>query len=100
MNNLIHEEKTQIMIATADILIEMIQKRMNNRIKALNELETSPLDNLPDQVKQMREIEASKIRMVVQEQMDLVEIMRSLFPKVEALKQKHLIGKKSNVKEG
>jgi predicted amidohydrolase len=68
------------MADTAKHLNDMIQKRLNNRVEALNTLESSPMDNLPDEVKKMREIEAGKIRAVMQEQKDLIEIVKILFP--------------------
>jgi uncharacterized membrane protein len=80
--SLLPEEKTQIMADTTQHLIDMIQKRINNRIEALNALAASPLDQMiSDEVKKMREIEAGKIRAVLQEQKDLIEIMHLLFPK-------------------
>lgn len=75
------EEKIKIMSDTTQHLIDMVQKRLNNRVEALNSLENSPLENIPDEVKKMREIEAGKIRAVMEEQKDLVDIMRVLFPK-------------------
>lgn len=74
-------EKVAIMVDTTQQLVDMIQKRMNNRLNALNAIQTSALDNLPDEVKQMREVEASRIRAVMQEQADLIEIMQMLYPK-------------------
>jgi len=79
-NQLPTNEKLKIMADTAKHLNDMIQKRLNNRVEALNTLESSPMDNLPDEVKKMREIEAGKIRAVMQEQKDLIEIVKILFP--------------------
>ena len=74
-------EKIQIMVETAQQLIGMVQKRMNNRMSALTALQTTSLDALPDEVKQMREVEASRVRAVMQEQSDLIDIIEMLFPK-------------------
>jgi len=79
-NQLPTNEKLKIMADTVKHLNDMIQKRLNNRVEALNTLESSPMDNLPDEVKKMREIEAGKIRAVMQEQKDLIEIVKILFP--------------------
>lgn len=73
-------DKTKIMAETAQNLIKMIQNRLNSRIDTLNAISDSPLDNLPDDVKKMRELEASKIRAVMEEQKDLIEIIKLLFP--------------------
>lgn len=69
------------MTEAADQLVSMIQNRLSNRIEALNALSGSPIDSLPDEVKKMREVEASKIRAVMEEQKDLIAIIKMLFPK-------------------
>jgi hypothetical protein len=74
------KEKTNIMVQTANHLVDMIQTRLSHRIQALNTLSGSPMDNIPDEVKKMREIEAAKIRAVMEEQKDLIEIIKLLFP--------------------
>lgn len=74
------EEKKKIMSNTAKSLIDVIQKRLNNRIESLNQLENTQLDNFGEEVKKMREIEAGRIRAVMQEQKDLIEFMKVLFP--------------------
>ena len=81
-------EKTIVMVETAQSLKDMVQKRMANRMTALTTLQTSPMESLPDDVKQMREIEASRIRAVMQEQSDLIEIIEMLFPQAAAAKSK------------
>jgi len=74
--------KAIIMSETAQHLVNMIQKRMASRVNALSALQLSPMDALPDEVKKMREIEASNIRAVMQEQSDLIEIINILFPQL------------------
>lgn len=74
------QEKTLVMIETARNLVDMIQRRLNNRIEVLNTLQGSPVESVPDEVKKMREIEAAKIRAVMQEQKDMIEIIKALFP--------------------
>ncbi len=70
------------MAETAQQLVDLIQKRMNQRFAILNALQTSPLDNLPNDVKMMREIEAKAVRAVMQEQSDIMDMINALFPSV------------------
>lgn len=79
-------EKSIIMHETAQQLIDMIQKRMNNRLNALNSLQNSTIESVPDDVKKIRELESAVIRGVMQEQSDLIEIIKILFPKVSLKK--------------
>lgn len=75
------QEKLQIMSATINNVKSMLQKRMNSRIELVNTLLNSPLDSaLPESVKEMREREAEKLRAVIQEQKDLLELIEVLFP--------------------
>lgn len=85
---MIEDEKMKIMTDTAQSLLGMIQNRMNNRLEVLNTLAASPLDNIPNEVKEMREIESSKIRAVMQEQKDLIEIIKMLYPSSPGSKKK------------
>ncbi|MEJ7610657.1 MAG: hypothetical protein WKF88_05695 [Ferruginibacter sp.] len=78
------KEKTMIMIETAQSLKDMIQKRMNNRVDHLTTLQSTNLDALPEEVTKMREVEASRIRAVVSEQKDIIELIDMLFPKAAA----------------
>ena len=74
----------QAMYDAAQRLIEMVQRRMNDRVRILQELNVTPMDNIPDAVKEMREVEAVKLRAVIQEQMDLIDTMKIIFPKPTA----------------
>ncbi len=78
--NLSTEEQLKIMQATIKTVFDLLQDRLNNKVEALNSLESAHMDNIPDQVKQMREIEAGKIRAVMQEQKDLITILKAMFP--------------------
>jgi hypothetical protein len=75
-------EKARTMSDTAQMLISMIQKRASSRMKALEALEATPMDMLPDVVSEMRETESRIMRAVLQEQNDLIEIIQMLFPMV------------------
>lgn len=77
------QEKFKLMKATADQLVGMIKKRLNNRMKVVQVLEDkNPLEgpDVPKEVQQMREIELMKVRAVMQEQLDLIEIIKMLYP--------------------
>lgn len=74
------QQKLQIMASTVKPIIDLLHKRMKNRIDTLNTLTNVTLDNVPETVKLKREEEASKLRAVIQEQSDLIEIIESLYP--------------------
>lgn len=76
------QTKSEIMTETAQLLVDMIQKRLKARFTVLNALHTSPMDALPDDVKVMREIEAKVTRAVMQEQSDIIDIVNALFPNI------------------
>lgn len=70
---------------------------MNNRIEMLHAIAGSPMDSIPDDVKKMRELESCKIRAVLEEQKDLIEIIKVLFPTTvssDAGEQKNKSGRK------
>jgi hypothetical protein len=68
------------MTNVAKQLKDIIQGRLNTRLDAVNTLQGSSLDNVPDEVKKMREIEAGKTRAVMQEQRDLIELIKTIYP--------------------
>lgn len=75
------EDKEYIAImATVKTIKELLQKRLSNKVDLLNTLQSTSLDNVPDAVKLKREEEASRVRAVMQEQKDLIEIINALFP--------------------
>lgn len=61
-------------------IIKMLQSRMNNRIEASKAFEPNSLDQLPDSVKEMRELQAAQNRAVMQEQKDLIDILNAMYP--------------------
>ena len=77
MNN---EKELKIMSTTVNSIKELLEKRLKNRLDALEAMSSSSLDGLPEVIQKMREEEASKIRAVVQEQRDILDIIKSLFP--------------------
>lgn len=72
--------KLEIMSTTVNSIKKLLQKRLDTKLNALEEIASTPLDNLPEIVKTKREDEASKIRAVVQEQRDILDIINYLFP--------------------
>ena len=81
MSKITNKEKATTMAATVKPIIELINKRIKSRLETLETLSSQPLDNnLPDEIRIKREDEASKIRAVLQEQSDLIEIIQALFP--------------------
>jgi|GEM_PF-3285827 len=74
------KKQVEIMSATVNSIKELLEKRLSNRLDALEAIATSTLDNVPESIQKMREEEASKTRAVIQEQMDILDIIKSLFP--------------------
>jgi hypothetical protein len=74
------EEQLKLMNATMKTVFDLIEARLANQVETLNSLENAHMDNIPDEVKKMREIEAGKIRAVMQEQKDLKTILKAMFP--------------------
>ena len=73
-------EKMKIMDATAKKVKDMLQARLDKRLAAEKTFAPSSLDNLPDDVKSSREQEGSRLRAVIMEQQDLMEILNMMFP--------------------
>lgn len=74
------KKQLEIMAATVQTIKNLLQNRLNNKVEALNAISAAPLDNLPEVIQKMREEEAAKIRAVMQEQKDLIEIINAMFP--------------------
>ncbi|UYW01783.1 hypothetical protein K5I29_02335 [Flavobacterium agricola] len=74
------QKELEIMAATVQSIKNLLEKRLRNKLDALDAISTSSLDNIPEVVQMKREEEASKIRAVVQEQKDLIEIINVMFP--------------------
>ncbi len=73
-------KQVEIMSATVNSIKELLEKRLSNRLDALEAIATTSLDNVPESIQKMREDEASKTRAVIQEQRDILDIIKSLFP--------------------
>jgi BMFP domain-containing protein YqiC len=70
------------MNATVNSIKVLLEKRLEKRLNALEAIASSPLDILPEAIQTRREDEASKIRAVVQEQRDILDIINHLFPNI------------------
>jgi hypothetical protein len=68
------------MSAAINSFKELLEKRLSSRLDALEAIATTSLDNVPESIQKMREEEASKTRAVIQEQRDILDIIKSLFP--------------------
>ncbi len=60
----------------------MLEGRLNSRLNTLQALSESstPPDGIPENIQKMREEEAAKIRAVVQEQRDIIDTLKLLYP--------------------
>lgn len=75
------QQKLTIMNETIKPIIDLLTQRMKSRQGVLNTLAIQPTDsNVPESIKKMREEEASKLRAVIQEQEDLLETIKALYP--------------------
>lgn len=75
-----NNKELEIMSATVNSIKDLLQERLDGRLDALQALSNTSMDGLPEVIQKMREEEAAKIRAVVQEQRDILSIIKSLFP--------------------
>ena len=73
-------ENEKVMNDTAKAVIKMLHARLNSRLEASKAFEPGIMESLPDTVKISREQDASKLRAVIQEQKDLIDILTMMFP--------------------
>lgn len=71
----------------AQNLVNMIQTRLNSRTAHLKALQVRPIDEVPEIIQKMREQEAAMVRVVMQEQIDIMEIIKMHVPAVIIQKQ-------------
>lgn len=89
-------DKLQYMNEAVDKIVAMIQDRLDINETALNTAYDSPIDNLPDEVKVLREQEARILRGVKKEQKEIIQIIQLMFPKnVQPAKAKKKDSKQS-----
>lgn len=80
MSRMDDKDKMKVMEATIQTVFDLLQRRLTNNVEAVNAISIAPMDNLSEKIKEMREVEAGKIRAVMQEQKDLITILKALFP--------------------
>lgn len=68
------------MAETVGTFKKLLQSRLSNKVELLNTLQDNISDTTPESIKKMREEEAARVRAVMQEQKDLIEIINALFP--------------------
>lgn len=59
---------------------KMLQGRLANRIEASSAFDSGPLDNMPESVKQMRELQKAQNSAVMQELKDLISVLNLMYP--------------------
>lgn len=74
------DKALKIMNDTAKSVKTIITKKLANKTSALTGLDFSTLDNINDDVKKMRELQAVRLRAVIEELSDLKEIMDAMYP--------------------
>lgn len=74
------KKQIEIMASTIKPVKDLLNKRMLNKVELLNTLSANTLDTIPESIKLKREEEAARVRAVIQEQKDLIEIINALFP--------------------
>lgn len=77
-----NKQQLQIMAETVGTFKKLLQSRLNNKVELLNTLQDNISDTTPESIKKMREEEASRVRAVMQEQKDLIEIVNALYPDI------------------
>lgn len=74
------KQRLEIMAETVGTFKKLLVSRLNNKVELLNALQDNISDTTPESIKKMREEEASRVRAVMQEQKDLIEIVNVLYP--------------------
>lgn len=72
-------EKLQIMNKTVKPIIQLLDKRMKNKMDALKAYE-NPITDADLEIQKMREIEAIKLRHEVEVLKDLNDIVAAMYP--------------------
>lgn len=65
---------------TAAQFKDILQSRLDANIKALKALDIV-VGDVPNDVRMLREVESQKLRAVIQEQSDMIQIISIVFPK-------------------
>jgi len=73
------DEKLKLMAETVKPIIQLLDKRMNNKMEALKAYD-GPINHADAEIKRMREIEAMKLRHEVDVLRDLKDIVQAMYP--------------------
>lgn len=73
-------ENIKIINMAVQPIKDLLTSRLNNRIQALTAFDNNPIDNIPDDVKKMRELQALRLRASIEELNDLIEIVNTIYP--------------------
>lgn len=74
------QEKLKLMNAAVTPILTLLEKRQKNKLQALQAIENNALDNIPDEVKKLRELQAMRIHAVMEEQTDVIDIIKAMYP--------------------
>ena len=74
------KEQMELMNKAVTPILTLLEKRLKNKVQALQAIETNGLENLPDEVKKLRELQAMRIHAVVEEQTDVIDIIKAMYP--------------------
>lgn len=73
------DEKLKLMAEVVKPIIQLLDKRMNNKMEALKAYD-GPINVSDAEIKRMREIEAIKLRHEVDVLRDLKDIVQAMYP--------------------
>jgi hypothetical protein len=74
-------EKKQIMASTVKPIVNLLEKRMGNKMEALKAYE-GPIKDANDEISRIREIEAVKLRHEIDVLKDLGDIVKAMYPEL------------------
>jgi signal-transduction protein with cAMP-binding, CBS, and nucleotidyltransferase domain len=77
--NLSTEEKIKFMAEVVKPIVNLLDKRMKNKLEALKAYD-GPINDSDSEIKKMREIEAIKLRHEVDVLKDLSDIVQAMYP--------------------
>lgn len=74
------DEKLKLMSATVKPILNLLDKRLKNKLEALKAYDPDPVGNTDSEIKRIREIEAVKLRHEVDVLKDLSDIVSAMYP--------------------
>ena len=74
-------DNLQVMDATVKSIVDLMQGRLNINTDALLAIENAnAIDMVPDDVKKMREVQATALRAVIREIKEEIAIVKAMYP--------------------